>query len=648
MLEQITYPSGGYVAYTYNIHGDVETITAAAGVGQTEYVTSYTYNSRGLVATIVDMAGGITELEYDAVGRLIEKQLPGGITSSWTYDDRDNVELVEHRNAADAVIASRLYERGPLGEPTKITQEDGTYVEIDYDTAFRIDKETYRDAADQLVREIDYAYDADGRRTSVTTDGVAANYTWDGFELDAITGGVDLSFVHDDAGRVTSVNRAGTANDLNLAYDAFDQLTSITDGSSNPIIEVEHDALGRRTVVDGDSDKDVLVAPTLGQHESPILAVSPSDFAAFTYAGDMPLMRMTPNGPVYYLSDANGSIIGLGDGIGGVGLTDYDAFGNTLNQSGLMTNLPAFLDGDFGFHGGWVDPDTGLIQFRARTYDPVSGLFLSRDAGDVLESEIESFDPYQFNYDNPFAYHYASGHFTVGSLGVSMSISGNMRATKGAAVQEARRRIIEEVKSFVTEKVFDLVSQMIVDEVLARIKGAGFPPGQFEIEAANAVCRVLDNGLFHLEVPLDANGNPEGNGVKCPIRPTPTSLGGRRPDFIIGPNQPRTQLSSGADNWLVGDFKLTMAAARSQWRIGGPKHDQLKVFAKYAKNYTFVPAVGLITLWRGYSNGRAYLSALRQLRAAAKKHDVFLLYLVLVEGKASKTKSSSIVKRVFG
>jgi RHS repeat-associated protein len=52
---------------------------------------------------------------------------------------------------------------------------------------------------------------------------------------------------------------------------------------------------------------------------------------------------------------------------------DYDAFGQVVQD----TN-PGFQP--FGFAGGLYDPDTGLVRFGARDYDPRIGRWLSKDA----------------------------------------------------------------------------------------------------------------------------------------------------------------------------------------------------------------------------------------------------------------------------
>ena len=64
-----------------------------------------------------------------------------GRAGTWSYDLRDRPLSVVHEDAAGTVLASVAYERDASGEPTKITREDGSYVDIDYDAAWRVEEE---------------------------------------------------------------------------------------------------------------------------------------------------------------------------------------------------------------------------------------------------------------------------------------------------------------------------------------------------------------------------------------------------------------------------------------------------------------------------------------------------------------------------
>jgi RHS repeat-associated protein len=76
---------------------------------------------------------------------------------------------------------------------------------------------------------------------------------------------------------------------------------------------------------------------------------------------------------------------------------EYDAFGRVTEDTS-----PGFQP--FGFAGGLYDPDTGLVHFGARDYDPATGRWISRDPidfnggdtnlyGYVLGDPINFIDP---------------------------------------------------------------------------------------------------------------------------------------------------------------------------------------------------------------------------------------------------------------
>lgn len=98
--------------------------------------------------------------------------------------------------------------------------------------------------------------------------------------------------------------------------------------------------------------------------------------ARFVYADQANVPAyMVKNGVTYRIvSDHLGSprlVIDAGTGVIAQRM-DYDAFGNVT----LDTN-PGFQP--FGFAGGLYDPDTGLVRFGARDYDPEVGRWTAKD-----------------------------------------------------------------------------------------------------------------------------------------------------------------------------------------------------------------------------------------------------------------------------
>ena len=81
---------------------------------------------------------------------------------------------------------------------------------------------------------------------------------------------------------------------------------------------------------------------------------------------------------------------------------DYDSFGNVIYDSNPTFIVP------FAFSGGQYDPDTGLVHFGARDYDPYTGMWRAKDPigfkggdknlfGYVLNNPVNRIDPFGLN-----------------------------------------------------------------------------------------------------------------------------------------------------------------------------------------------------------------------------------------------------------
>jgi RHS repeat-associated protein len=101
-----------------------------------------------------------------------------------------------------------------------------------------------------------------------------------------------------------------------------------------------------------------------------------------------------PGGWAYSLGDALGSVRQLTDAAGVVTLgRDFEPFGGGMASAGYGTTT-------FGFAGEQQDP-TGLIFLRARTYEPATGRFLTKDPFPGLAALPTTLHSYQCALNNP-------------------------------------------------------------------------------------------------------------------------------------------------------------------------------------------------------------------------------------------------------
>jgi RHS repeat-associated protein len=162
-------------------------------------------------------------------------------------------------------------------------------------------------------------------------------------------------------------------------------------------IEYRHNALGNRVAKVKDGQ---VVERYLWQDKTTLLATYYGDGnlkQRFNYTLGHAPTSFTENGETYYLlTDHLGSPRMITDSAGQVvKAIEYDAYGNVISDSNPGFEIP------FGFAGGLKDPDTGLIRFGYRDYDPTTGRWTARDpigfdGGDTNLYGYVSNDPVNF------------------------------------------------------------------------------------------------------------------------------------------------------------------------------------------------------------------------------------------------------------
>src|SRR5690606_37699190 len=101
---------------------------------------------------------------------------------------------------------------------------------------------------------------------------------------------------------------------------------------------------------------------------------------------------------------------------------DYDSYGNVIE--GSVASTP------FGFAGGLHDPDTGLVRFGARDYDPETGRWLTKDPSGLAGG----LNLYQYANSDPVNYIDVNGENPIFILFACFLLTRLMMAIRGAAI----------------------------------------------------------------------------------------------------------------------------------------------------------------------------------------------------------------------
>ncbi len=273
--------ASGVVQYSYNGAGQVSSVTAADALP-----VSYGYDSAGRLQTISQGAETFT-YGYDALSRVTSLQRPNGVTTAYSYDDVNRLKRLTHSNglnqsiedyrytyslddqissitsllpgqvlpaansASDADAANRIHQFGPVtysfdleGQATTRTDSHGT-------TTFHWDS---RGQLRQVVlpggQTVNYGYDALGRLSTRTLNGVTTNFLHDGGDvvLDSRTDGSTINYLQ-GGGIDLKLRQTSTATGpLYFLQDRLGSTTALTDTGGNVVELFQYEPYGEQPV----------------------------------------------------------------------------------------------------------------------------------------------------------------------------------------------------------------------------------------------------------------------------------------------------------------------------------------------------------------------------------------------------------------
>ncbi|MFA5115762.1 MAG: RHS repeat-associated core domain-containing protein [Candidatus Omnitrophota bacterium] len=252
-----------------------------------------------------------------------------------------------------------------------------------YNDAGHLTHDDKKDSQNNVIFGRDYSYDYAGNRTSETRDAASITYTYnDANQLVSrvISGGETISCTYDDNGNLTQ--QVSTLNGTtNYGYDLENRLVSAVTPSSSAYYGYSGD--GRRTYSYIDNNEVEYIYDGL----TPLIERnSPGSYlAAYTRLPGAPggiggLISSHDGTNTLYYHDSNlGNVNQVTNSAGVVIQTyDYDAFGYITAQTGALTAKYAYKTKEYS-------PETGLVFFGARYYNPLIGRFITPDPSGMVD-----------------------------------------------------------------------------------------------------------------------------------------------------------------------------------------------------------------------------------------------------------------------
>jgi RHS repeat-associated protein/uncharacterized repeat protein (TIGR01451 family) len=362
----------GTLTYAYDAAGKVASIRSSNVNGTS---VDYGWDAANQLVSVQDnRAGGVTTFAYTSTGHPRTLTHPSGVRATYSYDTRDNVSSLNWSQGTNLAFESWSYTLNGRGQRLTVRDAMGRQAAFGYDAAARLISETVTGDPSGPTGNGELAYSLDPAGNRLSTNSTLAAIPSAGYSLDAndqlSKDGYDLN------GNTTNADGHTYTFDFENRLRSKDggAVTITYDGDGNRATKTAQGVTTRYLVDD--------VNPT-GYLQVLEEVASGAVKVEYTYALTVVSQtRMLNGGPQtrYYVQDAHGNVTGLTDTAGAVTDTyDYDAWGNVVSSSGVTVNTRLFA-------GEELDPDVGLINLRARQYNPSTGRFFTLDPLDLTTS----------------------------------------------------------------------------------------------------------------------------------------------------------------------------------------------------------------------------------------------------------------------
>jgi YD repeat-containing protein len=332
--------------YAYDAQGNLATVTNALN----QVATLGGYDANGRAGTLTAPNGLVTQLTYDARGRLITRAA-GSETTRYTYDGVGQLLTVTPPDGATST-----YTYDAAHRLTGIADYQGNHISYTLDAMGNRTQEQILDSANNVIQTHSRVFDALNRlQQDIGAVNQITTYTYDANgNLTGIVAPLNRSTVniYDALNRlITSVDPANGQTDY--GYNALDQLTIVLDPRS----------LGTQYIRDGLDNLKQTVSPDTGITAN-----------AFDAAGNV-LSRTDAKGQVSsYTYDALNRITGINyAGAPGLSVTyQYDQGSNGIGHLTGITDATGAIAYRYDTHGrlsGETDQTYGATYTTAYAHD---------------------------------------------------------------------------------------------------------------------------------------------------------------------------------------------------------------------------------------------------------------------------------------
>jgi RHS repeat-associated protein len=324
----------------------------------------------------------VTGISYNARGQRTQVQYANGVTTNFTYfdqaaDPKSFRPKARVTTGPGGTLQSFTYAHDNVGNITQITDAAFTGGRtFEYDALNRLTQASGTFGTNQANVNETYAYDAVGNVTSKA--GIAYAYS-DPLHPSAVTSRSDgPTYTYDANGNML------TGAGRTLAWDYDNRLAAVTIQGGNSA-EFAYDHAGQRV-------RKTVNAGSVTRYPFPGYEIGP-DGVILARFGE--IARKSSGQTLTYHNDHLGGVHVITDQTGvRVQLVEYTPWGEMSRSEGTA-------DLDRRFTGQRRDPETGLMYYGGRYYDPALARFVSADPFVPSPGNPQNFNRYSYVENNP-------------------------------------------------------------------------------------------------------------------------------------------------------------------------------------------------------------------------------------------------------
>ena len=384
-------------------------------LGAQPFKVKNVYKNMGYLQEVRD---GVSNALYwrlesvNARGQTIMESYGNGVVQIRDYNDL-NGHIKSIQTGASNNIQNLAYQYDNLGNLTQRQDLRQNLVEkSNYDPLNRLTGVTIQ--AGSLAIAKSYVYDSVGN-ISFKSDVGSYLYGQTGAGPNQVTTAGSKTYSYDANGNQIS------GDGRSISYTSFNKPSLIIKGSTNSAYsyDADNERIEKVSVSGGKTTSSVYLGSVFERTVNYTGVVSHKFYIGAGGSTVMVTHRSNQANDTRYLHrDHIGSIDAVTDENGNiVELNSFGAWGERRAANWVNPISSTYLSVTTrGFTGHEMEEDLGLINMKARMYDPVLGRFLQADTVIQFANSTQGFNRYTYAANNPLSYADPTGHSLLGDI----------------------------------------------------------------------------------------------------------------------------------------------------------------------------------------------------------------------------------------